>query len=55
MRSSWLLLPLVLVLALGAWISGLDTTGDPGVTWLLGAGAFAAASVVLISFLLRRR
>ena len=48
MRSLWLL-PLVLTLAIGTWISALDTTGDPSTTWLLcGATALAATTFFIL-------
>jgi hypothetical protein len=47
-RSLWLL-PLVLALAVGAWISAMDTTGDPATTWLLcGATALAATAFFVL-------
>ena len=48
MRSLWLL-PVVLALAIGTWISALDTTGDPSTTWLLcGATALATATFFVL-------
>jgi hypothetical protein len=46
-RSLWLL-PLVLALALGAWLSAIDTTGDSATTWFLCAAAALAATVFFI-------
>ena len=51
MRSLWLL-PVVLALAIGTWISALDTTGDPSTTCLL-CGATALATPTF--FVLRLR
>ena len=48
MRSLWLL-PLVLALAIGSWISAIDTTGEPTTTWLLcGATALAAGTFFVL-------
>ena len=50
MRSLWLL-PLVLALAIGTWISAIDTTGDASTTWLLcGATALAATTFFILKF-----
>lgn len=54
MRAWWLLLPIVVVLAISAWISGMDSTGDPSTTWLLWAATAAAGAVLLIRLLLRQ-
>lgn len=48
MRSLWLL-PLVLALAIGTWISAIDTTGEPITTWLLcGATALTAGTFFVL-------
>ena len=44
----WLQLPLVVALAILAWISGMDAMGNPMQTWLLwGAAAFVGAHLVM--------
>jgi Flp pilus assembly protein protease CpaA len=49
----WLHVPLVLVLALVSWISGMDTTGNPTETSLLWAATALAAGQLV--FRLRPR
>ena len=49
MRASWLLLPIVVVLATCAWISGMDPIGDASITWLLWAATVTAAMFLLFS------
>jgi hypothetical protein len=46
MRIRWLRLPLVLGLALGAWIAAIDTTGDPATAWLLCGATLGAATLL---------
>ena len=55
MRALWLQLPIVVFLALAAWISGIDATGDPIVTWWLWAAAVFAGSFFMIRRVLRWR
>jgi hypothetical protein len=50
----WLQLPFVVLLALAAWISGIDSTGDPTVTWWLWAATAVAGSFFMLRLLLRR-
>jgi uncharacterized membrane protein YedE/YeeE len=45
MRASWVLLPIVVVLAILSWISGMDTTGDASTTWFLWAATVIAGTV----------
>ena len=54
-RALWLQLPIVVFLALAAWISGIDTTGDPTVTWWLWAATVFAGSFFMIRLVLRAR
>lgn len=55
MRAWWLLLPIVVVLAICAWISGLNTTGDPSTTVMLWLATLTGATFLLISLLLAKR
>ena len=55
MRAWWLLLPTAVALAVCAWISGLDTTGDASTTVLLWLATLTAATFLLISLLLAKR
>lgn len=55
MRALWLQLPIVVVLALAAWISAIDATGDPDATWLLCAAAVFAGSFLMLRLLAHMR
>lgn len=55
MQAWWLPLPLTVVLALAAWISAIDATGDATATWLLWAATAFAGSVFAIRMLIRGR
>ena len=49
MRASWLLLPIVVVLATCAWISGMDPIGDASTTLLLWGATVAGATFLMVS------
>jgi hypothetical protein len=49
MRAWWLLLPIVIVLAISAWISGMDPIGDASTTWLLWTATVTAATFLVFS------
>ena len=49
MRAWWLLLPIMIALAISAWISGMDPIGDAATTWLLWAATVTAASFLVFS------
>ena len=49
MRVWWLLLPIIVVLAISAWISGMDPIGDSSTTWLLWAATLTAASFLVFA------
>lgn len=51
MRAWWLLLPVVVVLAVLSWISGMDTTGDTSTTWLLWGATTITATFLGFSVL----
>jgi len=54
-RALWLQLPVYVFLALAAWISRIDATGDPTVTWWLWAAAVFAGIFFMMGLVFRGR
>jgi hypothetical protein len=51
----WLQIPLAVALAILAWISGMDTMGNPMETWLLWAAAVFVGGHLAMRLVARAR